>query len=175
MRRTLAPHGEGKRGRTPFPMDHTPIAIGTRTYWVSDEPKLVLLHPEDRAQHLYIVGKTGLGKSTLLRNLILQDQADTIGAPVRFKERSLSHATPPGTRHHAARAGARRSACPAQSGGRLSCDKASCDPSSRGQAGRPTGRLRVLSVGPPATARAPAPVCGGQAGRDPAGSPWPSS
>jgi hypothetical protein len=54
-------------------MDNTPIAIGTRTYWVSPEEKLVLLHPEDRAQHLYIVGKTGLGKSTLLRNLILQD------------------------------------------------------------------------------------------------------
>ena len=54
-------------------MDHTPIAIGTRTYWVSPEEKLVLLHPEDRTQHLYIVGKTGLGKSTLLRNLILQD------------------------------------------------------------------------------------------------------
>jgi DNA helicase HerA-like ATPase len=54
-------------------MDHTPIAIGTRTYWVSDEEKLVLLAPEDRAQHLYIVGKTGLGKSTLLRNLLLQD------------------------------------------------------------------------------------------------------
>ena len=73
MGRTLAPHGEGKRGRAPYPMDHTPIAIGTRTFWVSDEPKLVLLHPEDRAQHLYVVGKTGLGKSTLLRNLILQD------------------------------------------------------------------------------------------------------
>lgn len=54
-------------------MDHTPITIGTRTFWVSDEPKLVLLAPEDRAQHLYVVGKTGLGKSTLLRNLILQD------------------------------------------------------------------------------------------------------
>jgi hypothetical protein len=54
-------------------MDQTPIAIGTRTYWVSPEEKLVLLAPEDRAQHLYIVGKTGLGKSTLLRNLILQD------------------------------------------------------------------------------------------------------
>ena len=54
-------------------MDLTPLCIGTRTYWVSDEEKLVLLAPEDRAQHLYIVGKTGLGKSTLLRNLILQD------------------------------------------------------------------------------------------------------
>ena len=54
-------------------MDHTPLCIGTRTYWGSNEPKLVVLHPEDRTQHLYVVGKTGLGKSTLLRNLILQD------------------------------------------------------------------------------------------------------
>ncbi len=54
-------------------MNQLPLCIGTRTYWISDEPKLVLLAPEDRAQHLYIVGKTGLGKSTLLRNLILQD------------------------------------------------------------------------------------------------------
>jgi hypothetical protein len=54
-------------------MDQLPVAIGTRTYWVSPEEKLVLLAPEDRAQHLYVVGKTGLGKSTLLRNLILQD------------------------------------------------------------------------------------------------------
>jgi hypothetical protein len=54
-------------------MDQTPLCIGTRTYWGSNEPRLVLLHPEDRTQHLYVVGKTGLGKSTLLRNLILQD------------------------------------------------------------------------------------------------------
>src|ERR1700753_4166 len=54
-------------------MDHPPLCIGTRTYWVSDEPHLVLLASEDRAKHLYILGKTGLGKSTLLRNLILQD------------------------------------------------------------------------------------------------------
>jgi hypothetical protein len=65
--------GEERSGALPPPMEHTPIAIGTRTYWVSDEEKLVLLAPEDRTQHLYVVGKTGLGKSTLLRNLILQD------------------------------------------------------------------------------------------------------
>lgn len=64
--------GEERLGRKPH-MDQLPVAIGTRTYWVSPEEKLVLLAPEDRAQHLYIVGKTGLGKSTLLRNLILQD------------------------------------------------------------------------------------------------------
>jgi len=31
------------------------------------------LSQEDRSQHLYILGKTGTGKSTLLHNLILQD------------------------------------------------------------------------------------------------------
>lgn len=68
-----SPRGRGREAGRSFAMDHTPLCIGTRTYWVSNEPKLVLLHPEDRAQHLYIVGKTGLGKSTLMRNLILQD------------------------------------------------------------------------------------------------------
>lgn len=54
-------------------MDTSPVAIGTRTFWGSLDPRLVFLAPEDRARHLYVVGKTGLGKSTLLRNLILQD------------------------------------------------------------------------------------------------------
>jgi len=56
-------------------MDHTPIAIGTRTHWVSPEEKLVLLAPEDRAQHLYIAGKTGLGKSTLPRGVSVRAAA----------------------------------------------------------------------------------------------------
>src|SRR5207302_1369932 len=34
---------------------------------------LVTLGPEERHRHLYIVGQTGTGKSTLLLNLIRQD------------------------------------------------------------------------------------------------------
>src|SRR4030081_3117654 len=34
---------------------------------------LVMLAPEERRRHLYIVGQTGTGKSTLLLNLIRQD------------------------------------------------------------------------------------------------------
>ncbi len=45
--------------------------IGNRDVWNGTLPFGVL--PEDRRQHTYIVGKTGTGKSTLLRNLILQD------------------------------------------------------------------------------------------------------
>ncbi len=37
--------------------------------------ELVALDPEDRRRHLYIVGQTGTGKSTLLLNLIAEDLA----------------------------------------------------------------------------------------------------
>src|SRR3954451_9865218 len=40
---------------------------------------LVVLSPEERRRHLYIVGQTGTGKSTLLLNLITQDFASGAG------------------------------------------------------------------------------------------------
>jgi hypothetical protein len=46
------------------------LLIGTRT---SGEP--VMLDPEERRRHVYLVGQTGTGKSTLLLNLIAQDLA----------------------------------------------------------------------------------------------------
>jgi hypothetical protein len=46
------------------------FCIGAR---ISGE--LVVLDPEERRRHLYIVGQTGTGKSTLLLNLIAQDLA----------------------------------------------------------------------------------------------------
>src|SRR5712691_10447887 len=50
--------------------DHA-VFIGNRHGWGGEEA--LLLGREDRRQHLYVVGKTGTGKTTLLRNLILQD------------------------------------------------------------------------------------------------------
>jgi hypothetical protein len=47
------------------------IDIGTRLGWGGDEP--FGLSRADRRHHLYVLGKTGTGKTTLLRNLILQD------------------------------------------------------------------------------------------------------
>jgi len=38
-----------------------------------------MLAPEERRRHLYIVGQTGTGKSTLLLNLIAQDLASGAG------------------------------------------------------------------------------------------------
>src|SRR5437660_3814990 len=47
------------------------LCLGART--ISGE--FVMLDPEERRRHLYIVGQTGTGKSTLLLNLIKQDIA----------------------------------------------------------------------------------------------------
>ena len=51
-------------------MDTSGITIGTREDW-GNLP--VSLLPHDRRQHVYVVGKSGTGKTTLLRNMILQD------------------------------------------------------------------------------------------------------
>ena len=39
----------------------------------------VMLDPDERRRHLYIIGQTGTGKSTLLLNLIAQDLAAGAG------------------------------------------------------------------------------------------------
>jgi hypothetical protein len=53
-------------------IDEEPLPfVGMRQVWGGE--KLFGLHAPDRRQHVYCVGKSGTGKSTLLRNLILQD------------------------------------------------------------------------------------------------------
>jgi hypothetical protein len=47
------------------------IVLGIREEWGQEVP--LVLFPEDRRHHLYTIGKSGTGKTTLLRNLILQD------------------------------------------------------------------------------------------------------
>ena len=56
-----------------------PIAIGSRENWGDRIP--FGISPSDLRQHLYLVGKSGTGKTTLLRNLILQvvEQGDGVG------------------------------------------------------------------------------------------------
>ena len=51
------------------------VCIGTHTTL----GEFVMLDPEERRRHLYIVGQTGTGKSTLLLNLIGQDLAAGAG------------------------------------------------------------------------------------------------
>jgi DNA helicase HerA-like ATPase len=47
------------------------LILGTRENWGRESP--IALSDEDRRQHLYTIGKSGTGKTTLLRNMILQD------------------------------------------------------------------------------------------------------
>jgi hypothetical protein len=47
------------------------IHICEREIW--GQTRTVSLHQDDRSCHTYIVGKTGVGKSTLLRNLLVQE------------------------------------------------------------------------------------------------------
>jgi DNA helicase HerA-like ATPase len=57
-------------------MNATPqeLLLGTRI-----TGDFVVLAPEERQRHLYIVGQTGTGKSTLLLNLMAQDIASGAG------------------------------------------------------------------------------------------------
>jgi hypothetical protein len=52
-------------------MDYETTYIGNRNVWGGEKP--FGISPVDRRQHLYVIGKTGTGKTTLLRNLICQD------------------------------------------------------------------------------------------------------
>jgi hypothetical protein len=54
--------------------------IGTRFVWGQD--KFFGIRSEDRSRHLYAIGKTGTGKTTLLKNLIVQDIAAGRGVGV---------------------------------------------------------------------------------------------
>lgn len=57
------------------------VQIGTTTFRpesrVGDQP--VRIGEYDRLHHLYLIGRTGVGKSTLLRSLISQDIASDQG------------------------------------------------------------------------------------------------
>jgi hypothetical protein len=52
-------------------MDYETTYIGNRNVWGGEKP--FGISSADRRQHLYVIGKTGTGKTTLLRNLICQD------------------------------------------------------------------------------------------------------
>ncbi len=58
---------------TPAPIDlpQEGVLLGYNTYGNQQTPVRML--PEDRLRHLYCVGQTGVGKTTLLKNMIIQD------------------------------------------------------------------------------------------------------
>ncbi|MFA5842002.1 MAG: DUF87 domain-containing protein, partial [Candidatus Paceibacterota bacterium] len=65
-----------KQGKTasaaaPLDMPKEGILLGINKYRNLDTP--IYLTPDDRLRHLYVVGQTGTGKTTLLKNMIVQD------------------------------------------------------------------------------------------------------
>ncbi len=55
----------------PLNLDKTGVVLGKNLY--RNQEMLVRISDEDRLRHFYVLGQTGTGKSTLLKNMIVQD------------------------------------------------------------------------------------------------------
>ncbi len=64
---------QSKAGTAPAPLDlpREGILLGKNLH--RNVEQLVYMAPEDRLRHMYVVGQTGVGKSSILKNLIMQD------------------------------------------------------------------------------------------------------
>jgi len=64
---------QSKAGSAPAPLGlaQKGLYLGKNKYRTTETP--IFVTPEDRLRHFYVIGQTGTGKSTLLRNMIIQD------------------------------------------------------------------------------------------------------
>ncbi len=64
---------QAKAGIAPAPMDIAPegVVLGVNSYRGKDTT--IHFSDEDRMRHLYVVGQTGTGKTTIMKNMIAQD------------------------------------------------------------------------------------------------------
>ncbi|MEN9604652.1 MAG: hypothetical protein RJB39_337 [Candidatus Parcubacteria bacterium] len=64
---------QSKAGTAPAPLDlpREGVLLGKNIH--RNVEQLVYMAPEDRLRHMYVIGQTGVGKSSILKNLILQD------------------------------------------------------------------------------------------------------
>ncbi|MFA6432489.1 MAG: DUF87 domain-containing protein [Candidatus Paceibacterota bacterium] len=70
---------QSKAGTSPLPLDlpKAGTLLGVNRHRGSEVP--VYIAPEDRMRHFYVIGQTGTGKTTLLKNMIIQDIEDGHG------------------------------------------------------------------------------------------------
>ena len=61
----------------PHEVSSTGIVLGTNSY--RGEDKKIMMSREDRMRHFYVIGQTGTGKTTILKNMIAQDIANGDG------------------------------------------------------------------------------------------------
>ncbi len=64
---------QSKAVTAPAPLDlpREGILLGNNLHRNIEQP--VYMSPEDRLRHMYVIGQTGVGKSSILKNMILQD------------------------------------------------------------------------------------------------------
>lgn len=62
-----------KAGHAPVPVDMPAVGTLLGVNKHQNNVTEVRITPEDRLRHLYVIGQTGTGKSTLLKNMIIQD------------------------------------------------------------------------------------------------------
>lgn len=72
----LAPNPQLKQSTSssapaPSNMDSTGTLLGVNNF--RNVPTKVYIKDEDRLRHMYVIGQTGTGKTTLLKNMIIQD------------------------------------------------------------------------------------------------------
>ncbi len=59
------------RAPAPVGLSHEGLTLGVNRFRGIETP--IHYAPEDRLRHLYVIGQTGTGKTTLLKNMIIQD------------------------------------------------------------------------------------------------------
>lgn len=64
---------QSKAGDAPAPLEmgESGLLLGINSYHNKDTK--IFITPEDRLRHVYIIGQTGTGKTTILKNMIIQD------------------------------------------------------------------------------------------------------
>lgn len=64
---------QSKAGTAPAPLDlpREGVLLGKNLH--RNVEQKVYMAPEDRLRHMYVIGQTGVGKSSILKNLIMQD------------------------------------------------------------------------------------------------------
>jgi len=70
-----------KKGEPPLNLPTENVTYIGKTYFRDHETKFGIKKP-DRRKHMYIIGKTGVGKSTLIKNMIIQDMRAGNGVAV---------------------------------------------------------------------------------------------
>ena len=69
--------GKYKKGDAPMDMPTEGVLLGYNNSRLGKVP--IHYNREDRVRHLYVIGQTGTGKSTILKNLIIQDMKNGDG------------------------------------------------------------------------------------------------